>query len=184
MHDEALRVRLLDRAAALVFDHGVDALSLRRLATDAGTSTTAVYSLFGSKAGLLDSLYVEAARRFAARLACATATDDAAEDVVRLGIAYREYALAEPHLYSIMFGVKREPSEEGAATIEPLVDAVRRGQAAGQFRAAPTEHVALACWGVAHGLVSIELTGVVPPALDVGAGYEDALRAMVAGWRT
>ncbi|MEU0193944.1 TetR family transcriptional regulator [Streptomyces afghaniensis] len=56
-HDESLRLRLLHRAAATVFDRGTAALSLRQLAADVKTSTTAVYSLFGSKAGLLDSLY-------------------------------------------------------------------------------------------------------------------------------
>jgi hypothetical protein len=32
--------------------------------------------------------------------------------------------------------------------------------------------------------VSLELVGTVPPGLDVAAGYEGALRAMVAGWRS
>lgn len=188
IHDDALRDRLIDRAAALVFDDGVGALSLRRLAAGAGTSTTAVYSLFGNKAGLLESLYLEAARRFALRLAEVDPTGDTVDDIVRLGVAYRDYALREPHLYAIMFD--RSAAEfdddarlEAAATIEPLVDAVRRGQESGALRKVAPELVALSCWGVAHGLVSLELAGSLPPGLDVAAGYEDALRAMVDGWR-
>lgn len=190
IHDEALRLKLIDRAAAIVFDRGSDALSLRRLAAGAGTSTTAVYSLFGNKAGLLGALFREASRRFAARLATVEPTADPAADVVRLGIAYRDYALTDPHLYSIMFAQRadeldlaREFGEEAAATIVPLLDAVRRGQERGQLVDAPAERIALACWAVAHGLVSLELAGTVPPNLDIAAGYEDALRAMVAGWR-
>lgn len=188
-HDEGLRRTLLDRAAGLVFDAGVAALSLRRLAAAADTSTTAVYSLFGNKAGLLDSLYQEAARRFAARLATVAMSDDPVEDIVALGIAYRDYALGEPHLYTIMFAHRtgEEDAEdaadnEAAKTIEPLVAAVVRGQAAGRLADVPAELIALSCWGVAHGLVSIELTGRVPSGLDVAAGYEQALRAMVIGW--
>lgn len=188
IHDDALRGRLIDRAAALVFDDGVGALNLRRLAADAGTSTTAVYSLFGNKAGLLESLYLEAARRFGLRLAEVDVTGDPVDDVVRLGIAYRDYALREPHLYAIMFDRSAaefddEARLEAAATIGPLVDAVRRGQEAGALRKVAPELVALSCWGVAHGLVSLELAGSVPPGLDVAGGYEDALRAMVDGWR-
>lgn len=188
IHDDALRGRLIDRAAALVFDDGVGALNLRRLAADAGTSTTAVYSLFGNKAGLLESLYLEAARRFGLRLAEVDVTEDPVDDVVRLGIAYRDYALREPHLYAIMFDRSAaefddEARLEAAATIGPLVDAVRRGQEAGALRKVAPELVALSCWGVAHGLVSLELAGSVPPGLDVASGYEDALRAMVDGWR-
>jgi AcrR family transcriptional regulator len=187
VHDKALRGRLLHRAAALVFDGGFDALNLRRLAADAGTSTTAVYSLFGNKAGLLDSLYLLAAERFGERLATVRPTGDALEDIVRLGIAYRDYALGEPHLYAVMFARHDGESDvhvQGARTIEPLVAAVVRGQEVGALKAVPPERIALACWGVAHGLVSLELVGTVPPGLDVAAGYEGALRAMVDGWRS
>ena len=188
VHDEALRSRLLERAAVIAFERGMDALSLRRLASDAGTSTTAVYSLFGNKAGLVDGLFREATRQFAAGLATVEPSDEPVEDVVRLGLAYREYAVGEPHLYAIMFGRREEGlpdelAEDAAATIVPLVDAVRRGQAAGALAGGPPERIALACWATAHGLVSLELAGTVPPGLDIGSWYEDALRAMAAGWR-
>jgi len=186
VHDEALRQRLLADAAALVFDVGVDALSLRRLASGAGTSTTAVYSLFGNKAGLLDSLYREAARRFGERLAEVRVTDDPLRDIVRLGLAYREYARDEPHLYAVMFakfdGPDSDVRVEAARTIEPLVDAVKRGQALGRLQPVPAGRIALACWGIAHGLVSLELAGSVPPGLDISDDYEAALTAMVQGW--
>ncbi|TDV36630.1 TetR/AcrR family transcriptional regulator [Actinophytocola oryzae] len=188
LHDDALRDRLIGKAAAFVFEDGVDALSLRRLATAAGTSTTAVYSLFGNKAGLLESLYREAARRFGARLALVGVTDDPVGDIVRLGLAYREYARDEPHLYGILFARTEEPDPEAGAeaarTIRPLLDAVRRGQEAGRLVDAPADRIALSCWGIAHGLVSLELAGTVPEGLDIAAGYEDALNAMVAGWST
>lgn len=188
IHDDALRGRLIDHAAALVFDGGVDALNLRRLAAGAGTSTSAVYSLFGNKAGLLESLYREAARRFGLRMSEVMASDDPVGDIVRLGIAYRDYALREPHLYAIMFD-RQGPEfddrarDEAVATIAPLVDAVRRGQDAGMLRKVAPELVALSCWGIAHGLVSLELAGSMPPGLEVASGYEDALSAMVDGWR-
>jgi AcrR family transcriptional regulator len=186
VHDDALRARLLDAAAALVFDGGVDALNLRRLAAGAGTSTTAVYSLFGNKAGLLESLYREAARRFGDRLAQVENSDDPVRDIVRLGLAYQDYARNEPHLYEVLFGRIAQPdtaaSAEAARTLEPLVDAVRRGQAARRLLDVPAERIALSCWGIAHGLVSLELTGSVPAGLDVDDGYEDSLWAVVNGW--
>jgi AcrR family transcriptional regulator len=186
VHDEALRGRLLSDAAALVFDGGVDALSLRRLASGAGTSTTAVYSLFGNKAGLLDGLYAEAARRFGERLAEVGVTDDPLRDIVRLGLVYRDYARDEPHLYAVMFarfdGPESDVRVEAARTIEPLVDAVKRGQEQGLLQPVPAGRIALACWGIAHGLVSLELAGSVPPGLDISEDYEAALVAMVQGW--
>ncbi|WAU82420.1 WHG domain-containing protein [Streptomyces sp. Qhu-G9] len=190
-HDEALRLRLLHRAAATVFDRGTAALSLRQLAADVKTSTTAVYSLFGNKAGLLSSLYEEAARLFAARLAAIRPTDDPAGDVIRLGLVYREYAIANPHLYAILFSDRSVqcPSEserprEAIETYRPLVDAVRRGQQAGQFSSESVpEVIALSVWGTAHGLVSLVLSGNEPPGLAVADCYERALGVLVAGWR-
>ncbi|WP_151484567.1 TetR/AcrR family transcriptional regulator [Streptomyces albicerus] len=190
-HDEALRLRLLHRAAATVFDRGTAALSLRQLAADVKTSTTAVYSLFGNKAGLLSSLYQEAVHLFVERLATVHPTDDPAGDVIRIGLAYREYAVANPHLYAILFSDRSvqcssesDRPREVVETYRPLIDAVSRGQRAGQFssESAP-EVIALSVWGMAHGLVSLVLSGNEPPELAVADCYERALRALVAGWR-
>ncbi|MFW6090422.1 MAG: TetR/AcrR family transcriptional regulator, partial [Actinomycetota bacterium] len=90
LHDEGMRQRLLDVAAERVSLQGADALSLRKLAAAADTSTAAVYSLFGSKAGLLAALHERAFRRFGERQAAVGTSDDPVEDIVRLGLAYRE----------------------------------------------------------------------------------------------
>lgn len=191
LHDDALRDRLLERAAATVSSRGVAALSLRALAAEAGTSTAAVYSLFGGKPGLVSALYERAFSRFAERLAAVGVSDDPVADIVRLGHAYRQNALADPHGYRIMFGddlrpshVGRRAAREGARTFEPLLDAVRRAVRAGAFpRRPPAESIATALWANVHGLVSIELGEYMPPrAGDPAAVFEAAVRANVRGW--
>ena len=42
--------------------------------------------------------------------------------------------------------------------------------------------LAMACWGIMHGLVSLELSGNLPPELDHGPTYQRALRANLVGW--
>ncbi|SDH59626.1 DNA-binding transcriptional regulator, AcrR family [Actinokineospora alba] len=187
-HDDALRVRLLDRAGELVSAQGASALSLRKLASDVDTSTTAVYSLFGGKPALVRELYVEAFDRLGRRLRTVTPSDDPKEDLVRLGLAYREAALADPHLYGVMFGdviPGFEPDEdahaEALAALAPLRDLIHAGVDAGVF-AGPTQDLAVACWGIVHGLVSLELSGNLPPDLDVERTYERALRNQLVGW--
>ncbi|GAB2999827.1 TetR/AcrR family transcriptional regulator [Amycolatopsis acidiphila] len=188
-HDEALRLRLLDRAGELLSTEGAKALSLRKLAADAGTSTTAVYSLFGGKPGLVNALYAEGFKRFGARMRAVPRSGDAVEDLVRLGLAYRQSALADPHLYSIMFtkavlGFEpgAEATELGRRTLSPLVEVVRAGIESGQFAPVAAETIAVGAWGIVHGLVSLELNGNLPPAFDMGASYEAALRAQARGW--
>lgn len=189
IHDQALRLRLLDEAGRLLSAEGAAGLSLRRIATDAGTSTTAVYSLFGGKTELVRALYREAFVRFATRLAAVPLGDDPAENLVRLGMAYRESALADPHLYTVMFG-RAVPEftpdatdrEVSLTAMRPLLETVQAGIAAGVLVSAPAETIVVALWGNAHGLVSLELNDRAPEGFDVATAYEDAVRAGVRGW--
>jgi AcrR family transcriptional regulator len=189
LHDEALRVRLLDEAGRLLSDDGPDALSLRRLAKDVGTSTTAVYSLFGAKQGLVRAVFLEAFGRFGARLDAVPRSGDPLTDLLALGIAYRESALADPHLYAVMFGrglpgfePEPEDTEVSLATMNPLVDAVRAAADAGLLLDVPPETIAIALWAQAHGLVSLELGGNLPDGFDLAEHYERMLTVGVRGW--
>ncbi|KZB82226.1 TetR/AcrR family transcriptional regulator [Amycolatopsis regifaucium] len=188
-HDENLRLKLLDRAGELISADGPKALSLRKLAADVGTSTTAVYSLFGGKTDLVSALFSEGFRRFGLRMSGVSRTGDPVEDLVRLGVAYRESALADPHLYAIMFtrsvpGFEpaEEMSEQARATLAPLEETIREAVADGVFAEVPPEVVIVSCWGLVHGLVSLELNGNLPEEFTVSEAYETALRANASGW--
>jgi len=174
----------------LLSKEGISALSLRRLAADVGTSTTAVYSLFGGKPALVRELFVEAFHRFGSRLRAVPRTESAGEDLIQLGLAYRMSALADPHLYPIMFAnivpgfePDEQVTEEALAALTPLIDVVQTGIEEGVFIDVPAEVVVMSCWGIAHGLVSLELNGYAPDDLDMDASYERALRSNLSGWQ-
>lgn len=191
LHDDALRVRLLERAGATLSTQGLAALSLRSLAADCDTSTTAVYSLFGGKPGLLKALSDEAFRRLATRLAAVLPHDDVIEDLVALGLAYRDSALADPHFYDVMFSRvldEQAPDAESqaavAATFRSLAERVAVACDAGAVRRqADPATVAAALWSTVHGFVSLQLRDLLPVAAgDPKATLETVLRAQLAGW--
>ncbi|MGD9990440.1 TetR/AcrR family transcriptional regulator [Pseudonocardia sp.] len=186
VHDEALRARLLEQAGETLSTQGLDALSLRKLAADADTSTTAVYALFGGKPALLAALVDEAFRRLAAHLERVRTTDDPVEDLVALGLAYRDSALADPHLHDVMFGGAAREGDPPAAAFAPLRRAADRAAAEGRLRAGVRpETVTLGVWATLHGLTAAELRGVGPGcADDVKVVFETVLRATVAAWAT
>src|SRR5579885_3165376 len=104
-HTADLATRLVDEAGRLLAREGAGALTLRRLATASGTSTMAVYTLFGDKQGLFTAMYRAGFERLGRALrSAASAYDDPLESLVALGHAYRAAALANPHLYDLMFG--------------------------------------------------------------------------------
>ncbi|WP_205754745.1 TetR-like C-terminal domain-containing protein [Pseudarthrobacter sp. NamE5] len=183
VHTASLRAELLAVTADLVDREGPARVTLRDVAAAAGTSTTAVYSLFGGKSQLLTAVVDDGFRSFRDSQAAA------AGGLRGLGVAYRDWALGHRALYRLMFGgalaayADCSPSPDVAAdAMGPLKEAVAAAQSAGTLLPGPVEVVAVAIWGQVHGLVSLELAQVGPPDADWAAAYEAALGAVARGW--
>ena len=179
-----LAERLVDEAGRILSSDGAAALSLRRLATATGTSTMAVYTRFGDKKGLLAAMYRAGFERLGeAMTAAVEAVDDPLTALAELGLAYRRVALANPHLYDLMFGrpvASFEPDADAKdvaeASYRPLVTAVQRCMDAGAMVPGDAERVASYLWAVTHGMVSLELAGqLAGDAAARDAAYIDAL---------
>jgi AcrR family transcriptional regulator len=165
----AAGVRLLER-------DGLAGLSARSLATEAGTSTMALYTHFGGMTGLLDALAGDVFARFTAALTEVGRTDDPVADFLSMGLAYHDFALANPQRYLLMFGTSTPASVarfrsdltvtgtatdriEWTASFGALRDAVRRMMAAGRIRTDDELAVAGRLWSLNHGAVMLELAG-------------------------
>lgn len=182
VHDDAVRHRLLEVASEVIARHGAEGLSLRDVARRAGTSTTAVYTLFGGRDELVAEVGTEAFRRFAGRLAAAPRSGDPRADLLALGLAYRAGALDEPHFYRVMFDVAGAgaraaagPPVEEHGTFRVLRDRVRDvvGPDVPEPAVVATAHV---LWALVHGLVQLELGGLTPgDATEREARYARAL---------
>lgn len=177
-HTDDVRERLLTEAGEMVVARGVQALSLRELATRAGTSTSAVYSLFGSKAALLDALLESAFSSFAEDQESVPVTDDVVTDVALLGLRYLEWARTHPTLFRLMFGgavLGLDPSPEVEATAYragvPLRSAVERGRASGRFRDDSVDTMFAALWAQVHGLATLEVLGLLEGVEPLEAAY-------------
>ena len=194
IYDEALRERLLEVAVRIVATHGIDALTLRRVAAEAGTSTSAIYALFGGRDELVGDLFVAAYRSFGEdqnRAATRGKGGGSATALAALGVAYRDWALAHPHQYAVMFSgalgdftLTPEQQRECGDTMSPLRTAVAAGLADGTLSGDDVDTIALSLWAMVHGLVSLELTAnaELPPEVR-RAAFDAAISALVRGWR-
>ncbi|MCK9795590.1 TetR/AcrR family transcriptional regulator [Isoptericola sp. 4D.3] len=188
LHDDALRTRLLEVTSEALSTGGEPAVTVRAVAASAGTSASAVYALFGSREDLLAAVSAEGFRRFAAHLASVPHTDDPADDLRALGVAYRRSALADPHFYRAMFDRAVRPGDDAPPAVRQPTFLVLRDAVARVLRTAPeqAEPFAIGLWGLVHGLVSLELAGLLPgEEADRAARYDAAAgavgRALLAG---
>ncbi|MFI6387118.1 TetR/AcrR family transcriptional regulator [Nonomuraea sp. NPDC050547] len=183
-----LRRELVDAGGLLLAGEGPSALSTRRVAQHAGVSTTAVYNLFGDKAGLVREMFLSGFERLAEAFAAVPRTNDPVADLLALGHAYRASALANPHLYELMFGrpvPEFRPDAETAAQIQPtfdsLVTAVTRCVEAGLFAPAEPYDLAVRLNALAHGLCSLQLRGALGDPTQSSRHWDDAFATMVRG---
>src|SRR3954454_22132444 len=109
-HDERTAAALLAAAERTVQEGGSDVLSVRGVATEVGTTTRAVYSVFGSKDGLIAALGARAFELLQEGLEALTRTDDPGADLVAAGLMFRRFMRDHPALFSI--GVQRNVPAE------------------------------------------------------------------------
>ena len=186
-HDEATRERLLEAAEHLSAAQGWDALTVRGIAEEAGTSTRALYALFDSKQGLEQALHEVMFTRLRDLLQGRERSDDPRQDLINLALAYRHWAIERPERYALAMhrfvGRRRRPrSPEGVAVsqaaLQELRDAVQRCHDAGLMAAGrdPEEVVTLMRVNV-HGLAEFENLGLLAP--DPEAYWLTAVTTMI-----
>lgn len=188
-HDERTAAALLDAAEHAIANDGVNRLSLREVARDAGTTTRAIYSLFGSKQALLGALGVRAFELLQRDAEALPVTDDPAADLVEAALIFRRFALDHPALFEIAFHRRDPPVSARFHTarlaafaaletrFKPLAAANLLGD---RSVTEATMQFALLCEGLASGY---ELRGK-PLPLNSERFWRSAVHALVTGFAT
>ena len=159
-----LRREMIEVAAEIIGNEGLDALSVRRVAAEVGASTMVVYTQFVDKDGLVDAAIAEAFERFATALS-SVQHDDPFQHLRAQGRSYRAFALRNPSWYRLVFSRSGERSAMPPASsraFDTLSRAIGRVFAELDRSAKDIEPAALNVWATTHGLVSLELSGACP----------------------
>jgi AcrR family transcriptional regulator len=188
-------------------------LSLRGVARDVGIVASALYRYFPSRDALLTALITDAYEDLAAAAAAAdaaSARDELRERWMRICRAVREWALAHPAEYGLLYGNPvpgyAAPAEtvepaarvvllladiviDGSEHLEPLAEVVPeavRGdlrRLIEQYpREIPEERLArvLAGWTQLFGLIGFEIFGRLDTVIEDRAAYFDHQMAVMA----
>jgi AcrR family transcriptional regulator len=164
-----LDLRLLDVAEELLDAHGLEGLTLRRIARRAGVSHGAPLRHYASLAQLLSAVAARGFRMLSEAVEKAGAQlPPGAGPVARLaagGRGYVELAVAKPGLFALMFRPESlDPSHPDLArasheAFEQVVRGVRAAQDAGWRAGIDTRLLAGCVWASVHGLATLWSSG-------------------------
>ena len=189
-HDHRTAAALLAAAELAIHEHGIEALSVRGVAERAATTTRAVYSLFGSKDGLMAALAAHGFDLLGAEVAALPTTEDPIADLVAAGLAFRAFALGHPILFAISIqrptpdsGPWLQASAAGKDALAALLGKLDRLSAASGLGGRTVRGAACQFHALCEGLATMELRGV-----ELGENaqrtWEEALTALVTGFAT
>lgn len=122
-HHGDLRQALIDNGLDMLEEHGLEGLTLRKLAARVGVSHAAPEHHFPTLRHLLTAFATEGFRLFATsmRSAMAQAPDVPAEQLRAASRGYLAFASSRPHLFRLMFTANRLDWEDPA--LAPPADA-------------------------------------------------------------
>lgn len=186
-HGPSTADALLDAVEGVITADGLNAVSVRGLALEVGTTTRAIYTLFGSKEGLIAALGVRAFDMLRAAVDAVPATDDADLDLVQAGLAFRRLLVARPALFLVgvqQTGTTAEQADQiraAAARAWTVLQArVRRLREQDRLGTWSVDEAATAFHALCEGLAALEIRGALP-ATTADAQWHHALTALVQG---
>jgi AcrR family transcriptional regulator len=159
-HHGDLREALLAAALAILEEGGdPNALTLREAARRAGVSAMAPYRHFADKEALIAGVAVIGYERFRDALTAADQNPDPREALVAQGIAYVDFAGANPALFRLMFGASAPKSNPRLGEVGGEAYGVLANRVASLAAPGLADDWTLACWSIVHGLALLALDG-------------------------
>ena len=189
IHDEKTRAELLAAAERLVAEGGIEAVSIRAAAERAGTTTRAVYALFGSKEGLVQALSQRAFGLLMERVVSLPPSDDPGRDLITAGVdGFRTFALEHPDLFRLFFtapstrpALSADATETRVAALGALIRLVERADDAGLLGRHSVADVTLMWDAACTGLAMRETCGPIEHSHGRQI-WTDMLTALLTGF--
>lgn len=186
-HHGDLKSALVDAACNLLKEKGADALSLRAIAAEVGVSHMAPYTHFKNKKELLQAVAAAGFDDLTEQLLKVKSQYNSPwELVLNYGVAYVEFAVANPEIYRLMLSqvdtggrrnkIKTETGQ-GKADVSPLLGLSTQKpfkilRAAFEKADMDAMHItarALSAWSMVHGMSALIIDGYmsVPEGMSI-----------------
>ncbi|HEX4851819.1 MAG TPA: TetR/AcrR family transcriptional regulator [Puia sp.] len=162
-----IRKQILDASMKLFVEEGFDNVTIRKIADLIEYSPTTVYLYFKDKNEIFYSLHEMGFQKLAS---INQPLGEIANPITRLhkmGENYIEFGMANPEFYDVMF-IQRAPMKAlaemkncdwtyGEAALDLLKNTITEAMEKKLIKPANIDSVAMAIWGMVHGLVSLAI---------------------------
>ncbi|ONI78882.1 TetR family transcriptional regulator [Actinosynnema sp. ALI-1.44] len=153
--------RLTAAALTILLAEGAQAVTMRRVAADAGVTTMATYRHFPNREALLHKTVDDAVGEITAGWATAAAEGDFTTRTEQLLNLFLDFALGKPNLYVYLVAERRPDARQfpddfragGSPAFAPMLDTVARAMRDGALRQDDILEVTLAITSPVVGLL-------------------------------
>jgi AcrR family transcriptional regulator len=180
-HHGALREELLDACVRLVASEGIGAVSLRRVAREAGVSPGAPYHHFPDRAALLAAISTRGFERLGESLRTARSAESGPRAaLLEMAMAYVEFARRHTAYFQLMFRPElSQPDKHPDTQVAGDAAFATLAEAVAECDVSDPEGLSLSVWAFAHGLASLAIDGQLDRGKHWSASPDDLVaRAM------
>ena len=171
-HHGDLKQTLIDVSVDVINREGLEALSLRALANQAGVSSGAPYHHFADRNDLLATIALQGFELLGQAMVSRrdAAPPDAGARLDAIGQAYVNFAVTHPGHFRVMFRdnspAARNPALSAASqqAFRLLFAVIEECQRAGAAPAGNPATLVYSAWSLVHGLATLWVDGALPTA--------------------
>lgn len=175
-----MRERIIAAATHLLQEHGVDAVTTRAVAAEAGVQAPTIYRLFGDKEGLLQAVAWSVFAAYVGEKVITAPTRDPVADLRAGWETHLEFGLANPDVFALLIAARHDnPTPAALAGLEILRRRVEHVAAAGGLRV-PVSRAVQMVHAMGVGTV-LALLAMAPEDRDLQVGdavYDSLLRTI------
>ncbi len=181
------REAVVEAAASLADEEGLDGFTLAELASRLGVRTPSLYNHVAGLEGLRRELTLLGLRELGRRIGHAVMGKSTDEAAFAMAEAYRNFVRERPGLYAATVRSSRlsypeDPAFEAAE--REAFEAVLAVLASYGLRGEEAMHAARGFRSVVHGFATLEVSGGFGIPLDLDESFDRLLRVYVAGLRS
>lgn len=177
------RITVVEAAAALADEGGIEGVTLATLASRLGVRTPSLYNHVAGLGGVRRDLALFGVRELTSRLGRAAIGKTADEAVMAVSDAYRAFVKEHPGLYSATLRAPDPKDQELVDASDEGVSVVLTVLASYGLHGDDALHAVRGWRSVVHGFTTLEAAGGFGLPLDLDESFERLLRVFVSGLR-